>query len=489
MNSSLPTKSLMLRRVLEVGRVRLLVAVAELHQGLVRPRVVVEHRAPRRSACPARTRARRRPPRRSPAAAPPDPRARARPGRSAPGRTRWRGRCRAARRAGRSRSLGRDRHRPEVRLQAHLLGELDEQVLVGAPAVAAHDSHSSNVVGVELAPDEPVLVEQSREHRRRRLDPLDRELAQRPPRPRETRLAVRPPDDQLAEQRVVERRDLDAGLEPRVDPHPRPRRPRRPPAPCPGEGMNLFAGSSAFSRSSSAQPRVSNARQLAGQLRRDEVDAGHQLGDGMLDLDPRVHLDEEVLAGLVVDEELERPRAAVADRPRQRCRGRAQIGRVVGRRGRLLDHLLAPPLQRALALAQRDVAEHLHLDVPRALDEPLDVDAARRRTRRRASRAARVERLAQLRLVGGDPDPAPAAARRGLDRDRVLLGRRDRGLVDVGDRAVGARHDRHAGVAPPPRAPPPCRPSARCAPASGPTNVRPASSTARANAAFSARNP
>ena len=37
----------------------------------------------------------------------------------------------------------------------------------------------------------------------------------------------------------------------------------------------------------------------------DQVDAGDQLGDRVLDLDAGVHLDEEVLTGLVVDEELD----------------------------------------------------------------------------------------------------------------------------------------------------------------------------------------
>ena len=41
------------------------------------------------------------------------------------------------------------------------------------------------------------------------------------------------------------------------------------------------------------------------ELRLDEVDARHLLGDGVLDLDARVALDEEVLAGLGRDEELD----------------------------------------------------------------------------------------------------------------------------------------------------------------------------------------
>ena len=49
------------------------------------------------------------------------------------------------------------------------------------------------------------------------------------------------------------------------------------------------------------------------------------------------------------------------------------------RRRALLDHLLMPPLQRALALAQVNhvavaVADQLDLDVARPLDQLLDVD-------------------------------------------------------------------------------------------------------------------
>ena len=56
----------------------------------------------------------------------------------------------------------------------------------------------------------------------------------------------------------------------------------------------------------------------------------------------------------------------------------AQLG-VDGGRGRLLDELLVAALDRAVALAEVDhvavrVGEHLHLDVPRVLEVPLDVD-------------------------------------------------------------------------------------------------------------------
>ncbi len=101
----------------------------------------------------------------------------------------------------------------------------------------------------------------------------------------------------------------------------------------------------------------------------------------MLDLQPRVHLDEEELVGAVGgDEELDGSRAAVVHARRGSAGGRteacARLGIHHGRR-RLFDDLLVPALQRALALAQMDdgavrVGEHLHLDVARALDQALE---------------------------------------------------------------------------------------------------------------------
>ena len=76
----------------------------------------------------------------------------------------------------------------------------------------------------------------------------------------------------------------------------------------PGEGRNRPpAGSSALMRTSMAWPRsvdvVLGERQRLARgdpdLLGDEVDARHQLGDGVLDLQAGVHLEEEELAVLV----------------------------------------------------------------------------------------------------------------------------------------------------------------------------------------------
>ena len=154
------------------------------------------------------------------------------------------------------------------------------------------------------------------------------------------------------------------------------------------------------------------------QLQLDEVEAGDQLGDRVLDLQPRVHLQEEVRRRVVgVGDELDRARADVARGLRQRDRlvaeARAQLGRD-DRRRRLLEHLLVAALQRALALAEREhvavrVADHLHLDVPRARQEALDEHAVVAEARRGLA-PRRGDRLVEP--VGRARRPASRARRR-----------------------------------------------------------------------------
>ena len=110
------------------------------------------------------------------------------------------------------------------------------------------------------------------------------------------------------------------------------------------------------------------------ELQLDEIEPGHGLGHGVLDLDPGVQLQEEDLAP--VDEELHGPGALVAELRGERDRmGGEPLAHRVGEAGRggLLDDLLVTPLHRAVALAEGDdravpVAEHLHLHMAR-LDE------------------------------------------------------------------------------------------------------------------------
>ena len=90
--------------------------------------------------------------------------------------------------------------------------------------------------------------------------------------------------------------------------------------------------------------------------------------------------------------------------------------------GAFLEQLLMAALDRALALAEVDdgavmIAEHLELDVARALDVLLDVDVAD--AEGRFGLALRgLERLAQLRRGADDAHAAAAAAGHRLDDHR-----------------------------------------------------------------------
>ena len=160
------------------------------------------------------------------------------------------------------------------------------------------------------------------------------------------------------------------------------------------------------------------------QLRDHQIPLGDLLGDRVLDLDARVHLDEDVLARRV-EQELDRARVDVADRPREVDRvgadPRPQL-RVEVRRRRDLDDLLVPPLHRTVALVQmRDVAvrvgENLHLDVARVDDGLLQEDGAVAERRARLARGG-LDRLAEVlgsvtRRMPRPPPPATALTKTG----------------------------------------------------------------------------
>ncbi len=157
----------------------------------------------------------------------------------------------------------------------------------------------------------------------------------------------------------------------------------------------------------------------------DDVDAADHLGHAVLDLDPGVHLEEEVIVADL--QSLDRAGRAVADRGGgvggDLADPLAHLG-VDVRARRLLDHLLVTALDRAVALAEVD---HAALRVGQYLD--LDVT--------------------RVPVVGGhrDAEALAAATARGLAGDRVagVLGLFAR-LVKVLRRRRRARHDRHPGL-------------------------------------------
>ena len=119
--------------------------------------------------------------------------------------------------------------------------------------------------------------------------------------------------------------------------------------------------------------------------------------------------------------------------------------------GALLEELLVPALNRALALAEMDdgavmIADDLEFDMARAFDVLLDVDVAD--AERRFGLALRgLQRLGQFGERADDAHAAAAAARHRLDdhREAEILGDLERLLFAV-HRAVAARQDRNAGL-------------------------------------------
>ena len=137
------------------------------------------------------------------------------------------------------------------------------------------------------------------------------------------------------------------------------------------------------------QLRLRPRQRLSGghaQLRPHQIDAGHRFGDWMLDLEPGVDLEEVELGAVTgaVHQELHGAGVVIAGGLGERHGGRAHAlpqRRGDGRRGRLLEHFLMAPLDRALALEQVhdgpvSIAKDLELDVTRASDQPFDVERA-----------------------------------------------------------------------------------------------------------------
>src|SRR4029077_16769158 len=114
-----------------------------------------------------------------------------------------------------------------------------------------------------------------------------------------------------------------------------------------------------------------------------QVYAVDLLGHAVLDLEERVHVEEIETMSISIDAQLDGARRPVIDRLHEShgsaCQFRADLGPQI-RRGRLLQHLLIPALERTIPFGERHdlaapIAEHLDFDVPRFPDELLDVRA------------------------------------------------------------------------------------------------------------------
>jgi hypothetical protein len=193
------------------------------------------------------------------------------------------------------------------------------------------------------------------------------------------------------------------------------------------------------------------------QLPFDEVQAGDGLGHGVLHLQPRVHLHEEevhLAAFALLDDELHGARAHVVHGARRSHRGIAHLlahGFGHAGRGRFFQYLLVAALHRAVALEQVHVvalrvAEHLDLDVARALHVLLDQHRVVAEAVDGLALARGERRREVFRLVDRAHALA-AAARTGLDEHRVAdavgLALQQLRVLVV---AVVAGHQRHAGL-------------------------------------------
>ena len=186
-----------------------------------------------------------------------------------------------------------------------------------------------------------------------------------------------------------------------------------------------------------------------------QVDAGHDFGDRVLDLDTGIDFDEVELAAIDIEQELDGPGAAISHRLAE-SNGRLAdpLAKVVRERDarRDFDDLLVPPLHGAVTLPQVDevavrIAEDLDFDVLRPRYVPLEKHV---RPAERRCRFALRFREPTFELVGSGDDahPPSAAAEARLDHDGVAdSGRLGRSVREPAERRVGTRYCRDAGRA------------------------------------------
>ncbi len=182
-----------------------------------------------------------------------------------------------------------------------------------------------------------------------------------------------------------------------------------------------------------------------------EVDAEHRLGDRMLHLQAGVHLQEVEFLPLRVVDELHRAGALIGDALAQLHRRRVQAGAHFVREeggGGLLHHLLVPPLEGAVPLAQRHhlalaIAEDLHFHMARLGHEALQIDP-RIAEGGMGGALHPGEGVAQLDGRMAQVHADAAAAGGGFQHHRIgdALGGLQ-GLLHIGEE-VGARQERHA---------------------------------------------
>ena len=291
-----------------------------------------------------------------------------------------------------------------------------------------------------------------------RLDPLNHHGLEGTTHPRDGAIPGTAMNNHLGHQGIVVGRHKIAIVDGGVDPYARP---------C-GEveggdatwggakGLRIFGVDTTLDRVSHEDqvflPKADRFPRRDADLCRNQIRDGHLLGHGMLYLDPRIHLHEVELAGLI-EQKFDRPRVAVAN-PATGVDGDASHllpKLITDRWGRgLFDQLLVATLNRALPFTKVnhvavEIAQDLDFDVARVDDVPFEIDPTVAK-RHLCFGPCRLISMEQLGFIEGDPHPATPSAGRRLDHDRIADSTRFlQGCLLVFDQAVASRGDWNAG--------------------------------------------
>ena len=180
-----------------------------------------------------------------------------------------------------------------------------------------------------------------------------------------------------------------------------------------------------------------------------QIDAGRQLRHRMLDLQPRVHL-QEGNGAVATHQKLHRARAHIAGLCTDVMRGPmdALTLRVrQERRRRLFHQLLVATLQRTVPRAQHHhmalrIGHHLRLHMARLIQILLHEALAPTEGRGRLAHRRRIQLGHLIHLPGHLQPPASAAERRLDGNGQPMLTRERQHLIDALHRTGGARHQR-----------------------------------------------
>ena len=293
------------------------------------------------------------------------------------------------------------------------------------------------------------------------LQPADRKFVEHAQQTQARLLAIFTPGNQLAEHRIVERRNLVTFLNAAVYPPPRSLCRFAVQIQTPGGRQEIvrriFGIQTHFDRVTIERYLRLGDRQHFptgdANLPGDQIQSGDCFGYRVLDLQPRVHLHEEKLAARI-QQKLHGAGADITDRLR-RTHSRfahcpAQLGRQTRRRG-FFDDFLVPTLDRAVALVEVQavavlIGEHLNLHMTR-LEQILFHQHPRVAKRRLRFALRRGEGFSELADILDDFHAFAATPRSGLEQHRItdaFAGFAEG--VEVLRFAVIARHQWHASL-------------------------------------------